>query len=134
MNQSIRKLTRKDRKTLTGLILKFVEKTGRDELIKMVPATGEKPEQEKTEEQETKDILNSALNLFKEMLEVIESDITVWFADLLGVTIEEYDEMDIDIELDVISQLLASEKFKSFFSKGLQLRKQISDFASRLRK
>jgi len=128
---SIRKLTRRDRKTLTGLILKFVKKTGRNELVGMVPSSDKK--KEVSEEKETENVLNMSMDILKDMLDVIETDVIVWFADLIGVTVEEFDDLDFDIEIDIISQLVTSEKFKSFFSKGLQLRKQISDFASRFK-
>jgi len=127
----IRKLTRKDRKVLTGLILKFVKKTGRKELVGMVPSSDMK--EEVSEEKETENVLSMSMDVLKDMLDVIETDVTVWFADLIGVTVEEFDCLDFDIEIDIISQLVTSDKFKSFFSKGLQLRKEISDFASRFK-
>jgi hypothetical protein len=133
MTKKIRNLTRKDRKTLGNLIVKLANTTGNKSLVNMSPKESS-DEVEKSEEDVTNSVLNYAFDILETILEVLNDDAAIWFADLLGVTIEEYDNLDFDIEMDVIEQLLEAKDFKGFFSKGSQVRNKIKTFVSQYKK
>ena len=131
----IRKLTRKDRKTFGKLIKTLADKTGKKKLIGMVPRESTKPEgdegiEEELPEDSAAKILSLAHDILQQILEFAEEDISEWFADLLGKTKEEYDNLDFDIEMDVVEQLLESKGFTGFFSRGSQVYSKIKGFAS----
>ena len=111
----IRELKRRDRKVLAAMIKKLVDKIGDKSVLNLMvtdstATAGDKPESQK-------DVFSRiGIELVKMMIEVIESDVAVWFADLLGVTAEQFDDMPFDIELIVIEQLMEAEESNRFFT------------------
>jgi hypothetical protein len=134
MNIKVRKLKRKDRATLAKLIKKFADVAGSDSLVNMVPSTGKGDESEELEESAkadaTAEILESAFGLLEQMLQVIEKDVSIWFCELIGVTPEEYDDLDFDIEVQIIDGIISQKGFEDFFSRGSQVLKKIKTLAS----
>lgn len=126
----IRKLCRKDRKTLTGLITKFVDKTGQQNLISMIPSENGAKEEE-TEDKNPKEMLLFTFQLLTDMVKHIDGEITPWFADLIGVSADKFDELPFDVEVDIIDQLISSTKFVDFFFKVSQVRNKIKDLVLR---
>lgn len=131
MTVTIRKLTRRDRVTLTNLIKKFVSISGTESLVNMAPSPkgSEEPEGGAPGSESsggTAEILESAFGLLEQMLDVIEADVTDWFQSLIGVAErEEYDSLGFDIETEVIEQILEQKGFVDFFSRGSRVVKKI---------
>ena len=121
---TIRKLTRKDRCVLTDLLTTFVQKTDQESLLSMVPS-------EKNEGVESSngnaDMVRSTLELLTDMVKYISVEITPWFADLISVSVEEFDNLPFDIEVEIIDQLVTSKGFVAFFLKVSRLRNKIKD-------
>lgn len=124
----IRKLCRKDRKTLTELITKFVAKTGQHDLVSMVPNSGDDKD---TVDKNPKEMMLFIFKMLTDMVKHIDGEITPWFADLIGVPEDEFDELPFDVEVDIIDQLISSAKFVDFFFKVSQVRKKIKDLVVR---
>ena len=134
----IRPLTRKDRKTFGKLMVKLVDKTGRKELRNMVPATQSAEATEETEGQRSDrnaQMLELAFSLLHGMLDFVDEDLTKWFVELVeGVdTVEQFDELDFNIDLIVVEKLLERDEFLDFFSKGSQVFSKIKGLAGRLK-
>ena len=129
----IRSLTRKDRKTFTDLIIKLVNATGNNNLVSMQPKESS-DNNDVSESEQANNILNFAFDILESIIDVLNDDSAIWFADLIGVTVDEYDNLDFDIEMDIIEQLLEAKNFKSFFSKGSQVRNKIKSFVSQYKK
>lgn len=123
----IRKLKRKDRVTLAELIKKFASVTDMEALVNLV-ADSKSTDPDKGD---TAQILDSAFRLFNEMLKVIEEDVSEWFAGLLQVTREEYDDLSVDIEMLVIEQILNQDGFVSFFDTGSRVLNKIKNLRTR---
>lgn len=123
----IRKLCRKDRCTLTSLITKFVGKTGQHNLTNMVPSLDEATKKDNDQ----KEMLTFTVQLLTDMVKHIDAEIAPWFADLIGVSVEEFDDLPFDVEVDIIDQLISSTKFVAFFFKVSQVRKKIKDLVIR---
>lgn len=132
----IRRLTRKDRKRFSKLIVKLTEITGSEDLINMVPSSNEdSSEDESSKSEQTANTLQFAFNLLEGFLKFIEEDVTEWFMDLVSITDQaEYDNLDFDIEVEIISQITLSKGFEGFFLKGLQAVKRMKSLTSPLKK
>lgn len=127
----IRKLTRKDRKTFTGLITKLAKTLKDDKILDMIKTGYETTVEDKKSKKEkpTGDVrvwAKLGVELLNNIIETLDNDCAIWFADLLGVDIEAYDNLPLDIEFVVIEQLMECEEIDSFFGRALQLRNVIS--------
>lgn len=119
----VRKLLRKDRKKLTELITSFANKTKQQNLISMALA-GEKDDDE-ADDKNRQESMASMFELLTEMVKHIEDEITPWFAELIGVSVKEFDTLPFDIDVDIIDQLLDQGGFSNFFLKVSRVRKKI---------
>lgn len=130
----IRELKRKDRRVLGDLIRKLTDKIGSNELLKVMVSdslrAGKAGEKETGREN---DFSRLGIEMVKLMLEVIEDDVSRWFADLLGVSPQEYDELPFDTELRVLEQLCDAEEINRFFSSALRLSSRMKKLAAGLR-
>ena len=126
MNEiKIRPLKRKDRKVLAELIRKLADKTGSNELLKIMVSDSLSTKAEKGEEKKDRDFIRLGIEIVKLMLEVIEDDVSKWFADLVGKTPEEYDDLPFDVEMQIMEQLVDAEEVNRFFSSALRLSSKI---------
>ena len=135
-NITIRALTRKDRKTFGSLMVKLVNKTGRKDLIQMIPSVNTKDDNDEIDVvNKNGQILEMAFGLLQGMLSFIDEDLTEWFVSLVNEieTTEEFDELGFDIDLQVIDLLLDQDGFLNFFSKGSQVFSKIKGLAGRLK-
>ena len=135
LKMKIRELKRKDRKTVAAMIRKLVDKIGSTDLLNMIvtdstaiaPSKGAAKVVEKTDR-----YTKIGVEIVRLMLEVIEDDVAVWFSDLLGVTIEQFDDLPVDIEIEVINQLIAAPESNRFFTGAWDLSRRTKEFAGKL--
>jgi hypothetical protein len=127
----IRELKRKDRVTLAAMIRKMVDKIGDQKILNLMVSD---TSQEKTSEANvSKDQFSKiGIEIIKLLLETIEGDVTVWFSDLLSVTVEQFDDMPIDIELQVIDQIISAPEANRFFTSASQLYSKTRKLAGQL--
>ncbi len=129
----IRQLTRKDRVTLTELIRKFMSISGDNSLSQLIVAD-ETTSGEKDAEESIDQMSAFGVEILKNLLAVIEEDVSAWFADLLGMKKEEYDNGPINIELVVIDQIISSMESVGFFSQASALYSRTTGLLSGLQK
>jgi hypothetical protein len=133
----IRELKRKDRKTVAAMIRKLVEKIGSTDLLNMIvtDTTAIAPQNSDAAKPEKKDRYTAiGVEVVKLMIDVIEDDVAVWFADLLGVTVAEFDEMPVDIEVEIINQLIAAPEANRFFTGAWDLSRRTKESVARFQK
>jgi len=122
----IRKLTRRDRKTLSDLIKKMVKTTGDKTLLSIF--NGSKSVEEAiSEEDKNASIINLGIELLNRLLEVLDNDMADWFSDLIRVTPEEFENCPFGIEADIVNQIISSKEISDFFSSVLQVSKTIKN-------
>lgn len=127
----IRKLTRKDRKTFTGLITKLAASLKDEKILDLIKHCYDtKKEEEKKKDKAAQGDMRVwaklGVELLNNIIETLDVECAVWFADLLSVDIEKYDDLPLDIEFIVIEQLLECEEINAFFERALQLRNVIT--------
>lgn len=124
----IRSLTRKDRTVFTGMLLKFVKEIGNDNLLKIMSASmGAATDKGAAAESKT-DYAVIGIEILQKMIVAIESDVSVWFASLAGKTIDEYDELPLTTEIEIMEQLVDAPEIKDFFAAALRLSSKIQGF------
>lgn len=124
----VRKLTRKDRKKLSNLLVKYLERSGNTQLASMVPglpqsvkdkiADTSKPSDAETEVN-AYELIKS---VFSGLLEFVETDLTKWFMKITNTeSQDEYDALPFDIEFYIYDQCACQAGFKNFFTRALDL-------------
>lgn len=125
MNTKIRELVYQDRRKLSAMIRKLSEKIGDNSLMNQVISNPQKHSSE--EKPDDSRLVKMGLNLFNQLLEFLEDDITEWFADLVGVDVQTYiKDAPFDIEINIIDQLMDEKgKFRTFLFGASKLYKKI---------
>lgn len=122
----IRKVTRKDRKVLSGLIKAFAERSGNVKLTEMIP--GNKGDGKEADTDQVYELVKSVMT---GLVDFVEEDLTVWFMDLTGITDrEKYDALPFDIEIHIIDELMTQKGFNNFFTRASGLFKKIRGLAA----
>lgn len=122
---TIREIKVKDRKLISRLIEKTADKMKDNSLFEMITSTAKSKSENRTAE-----AVKVGAEIIKMLLDVVESDMTAWFADLAGVTVDEFEDMPVDTELQIIDQIIQAEESERFFSIASQLSKKIKGFRS----
>jgi hypothetical protein len=125
----IRTLKRKDRKTVAAMLRKLADKIGSNGILNIISS---EKKSDKADENAAADSADAGkvfakigIDLVKTALEFLEDDVAAWFADLVGKTPEEFDEMPFDVEMVIIDQLVNAEEANSFFTRALQIYNKI---------
>ena len=129
----IRKLTRKDRKTLSDLIKKMVSSTGDKGILSILNDT-DSGAKDVSEEEKKGAMISLGISLLNQLLEVLDNDMAVWFADLIGVTPEKFDTCDFGIEAEIVEQIVASKEISDFFSSVSRTSNTIKMFGGQSKK
>lgn len=135
----IRPLKTKDVMTVTRMLLKVVGEA-KDKLSNIIKASNLPPEETDKETESQKKVrkmelgLNLALTVLDTCLIYAESDLKAWFADLIGVAPEEFDETPLNTIPEIMSQLKTNEDLKSFFLNAWGLFNEMNASAGNLLK
>lgn len=124
----IRPLTIKDRKRLSTLIQKLAETAGDRSLFRMISSQIQSVKQPDADQGAEEDYVQIGLKILKKILEVLEEETHDWFADLIGVSRDEFLDLPMDTEAVIIEQIIASREASSFFTKALQLFNRIKQY------
>lgn len=128
----IRNLKRKDIKTVEKMIEKFSTKINSKQLFNLLKSSDETINNSKEEKEVDFELLLPIFkDLLKNFMEVIEEDVVVFFADLLGMTVDEYYEQDIDIDIKIIEAIIAQESSGNFFTGASGLFKKILSYVKK---
>jgi hypothetical protein len=130
----IRALTRKDTVTVAMLIKKMIDKAGRGYLLNLI-ASSEKPvnsdNSNEKEENSNDKLIEIGMDIILSLFDFVLEDVSAWFADLVNMSLEEYNEKaPFDADLRIVEQLLEAPDIKNFFTLALRESKMIRGFAS----
>lgn len=132
MTVEVRELKTKDLYTLTKILNKLKDK-GLKEVLSNAFGLGMMQNVVKTNveaDKEGEEVTDEALEIVGQqatmdilwfVVENAEEATREFFADLIGMTPEEYDNTPIDTAIDIIRQLSEKAEIKRFFKKALEL-------------
>lgn len=132
MTVEVRELKTKDLYTLTKILNKLKDK-GLKEVLSNAFGLGMMQNVVKTNveaDKEGEEVTDETLEMVGQqatmdilwfVVENAEEATREFFADLIGMTPEEYDNTPIDTAIDIIRQLSEKEEIKRFFKKALEL-------------
>ncbi|MCK8826409.1 hypothetical protein MWH25_01430 [Natroniella acetigena] len=124
----VRDLKAKDVFTVSKMLLKVTGKA-KDQIFNLITADDVKEKIESKEELTGTEQVELGIKIAYEVLSVClehaENDLKEWFADLIGVTAEEFDEMSFDTPMIIIEKVVTKEEAKSFFTRAFALFKKM---------
>lgn len=126
----IRKLTVKDRKKLSSLILKLVSKFDRKELIQLISSESSKDVEEKDDSK----FVTFAIGVMKNIVDSFDTEVTEWFADLCGLSIDAFEKLPFDTEMKIIKLIAEAEETAGFFGQDSAIAKAIKSYLDTTRK
>jgi len=130
MGVSIRPLTVKDRKALSSMIKKLTGKVRGTAIQSLISSAFSGKKSESGDDGDDTKIVDLGVEIIGLALDTLDGEAGEWFASLLGVTVEEFEAMPMDTELDIIEQLKDSGGFKDFFTKASRLFSSIKKSAN----
>lgn len=108
----IRELKAKDVKTLAHILGKL-KSTSIGDLTSALNGKG--------------DSMSVGLSIFHVVAADLTDDIYAWLADLIGMSVEEFDEMPVSTPVDIIKELVNRGEFRDFFDSAIQQGEGLSD-------
>jgi hypothetical protein len=127
----IRPLIRKDRKLLTAMIRKLADKIGTAGLMNIIVSepAGVPGGDSKPKPKEENVFTRVGIEIVKQLLDILEEDVSAWFADLVGRSPDEFDKLPFDVDMIIIEQLANSEEANSFFMRASRVLNKMKTFA-----
>lgn len=129
MAVTIRKLIQKDRVIMSSLLLKYSSKTVANAIVSMIDSDALDTDNTKQDNEHA--LIDLGVNLLSKMAIEMQDELKIWFADLIGVTPDQFEQQDFDVEIQIIDQLAQNENFKSFFFGLFQKFNSIQKFLPR---
>lgn len=127
MNTTIRTLKYGDFRKLSKLFEQLTVKIGDTSLLKLITADNSK--QQESESNNDDSILKIGATILKSLIQYLEDDIAIWYADLCCVTPEIFEnEAPFNILIDVTNQILEQEDVKSFLAGASKLSNLIKGY------
>jgi len=121
----IRKLTRKDRVQLSGIISSFAHVVSDSKILDIMKSVDKKTDDSQepidNEVEDGKNIIAVGIKIIAECMGVVEDDVSDWFVSLLNTDTEKFKEYPLNIDLIVIQQLKDDPEFTSFFVQASRL-------------
>ena len=109
----IRNLKQSDRVTVTNILRKAI--AGGERYDKMISSNVSSSKAESTEENTGMIIAQIVTDALKKAIDILDTDVRDWFADLIGVSVEDFGNLPFTIELDIIEQIRALPEAEDFF-------------------
>jgi len=120
----IRPLIKRDQRVVAGMLSKladeFDESTLRD-IISSTRSTAGDGEGAGSAEVQRARVVEVFFALFRRCLVQMTADVEAWLAELIGVTPEQYQELPIDIDVQILNQMKEAPEVERFFTGALQL-------------
>jgi hypothetical protein len=129
----IRPLIKADQRRISAIFGKLVDKIDDQSILNIIQNTGDSTVAEISDEQRKTNIIRVFMEIFKRCVSTMHDEIVAWFADLIGVTVEQYDQLPIDIDVRILEQIKGAAEVENFFTGALRLYSGTAWFKATLR-
>lgn len=120
----IRPLLKRDQRVVAGMLGKladqFNESSIRD-IISSARGSGGDSGSALSEDEQKARIIRVFFDLFRRCMSKMTAEVEIWFADLIGVTPEQYEDLPIDIDVQILNQMKEAPEVERFFIGALRL-------------
>lgn len=127
----IRDLNTGDVFTVARMLTKVVSEN-KDSIKKLIKSKSGDEKKELTAEEKEEMGIDLTFLVLQNCLEFAEKDLKAWFADLIGIKPEEFEETPFDTIPNIINELTEKDDVHSFFTAVLQLYKKMNKSRNRL--
>jgi len=117
----IRPLLKKDQRVVSGLLSKLADQFSRDNIREVISSANEIAMAGDDGESGKAHVIEVFVRIFRDCMTMLREDVEAWFADLIGVTPEQYQELPIDIDMHVMNQLQEAPEVQRFFTGASRL-------------
>lgn len=119
----IRLLLKSDQKRIAAMLADLVTHIDDDSICNIISSSAPvavgalTPEnREKAAAQKKTNILRIFAKIFRKLIQHFADDVAAFFADLIGVSPEEYDKLPIDIDMQILTQIMEAPEVENFFT------------------
>lgn len=117
MDLTIRPLKVKDRELLTGVCKKLITECRQTWIENIVSLASDKVGSNKPVSGDETAYLQIFTDIIQHALSCYETEMTAWFASLVGMELEQYkEEAPFDADMVILRQIREAPEFRSFFS------------------
>ena len=139
MEIRIRQLKVRDRKRFSAMIEKVADKVGDNSFLNIISSALPSSSNQKKDNNEKDNVnqkksndesaITMGVKVLKMLLQTLEDETQAWFIDLLEEpqiqTAEEFQELPIDAEMQIIDQMVTAQESSSFFTIASRLYNKI---------
>jgi hypothetical protein len=115
----IRKLKKRDQKRLSGIFKAIAKSLKKDYIRELMRSKGDDGKQMPEDDRKAA-MFSAIIKIISDAAGSVKTEIDLFFADLCGMTIEEYEEQDIDIDMQVLNALKEAPEAVNFFNGALR--------------
>ena len=121
----IRPLVKRDQRVIAGMLGRLADEFDEDAIRDIISsargaAEGENDAPESDADRQAR-VIEVFLTLFRRCMSKMTAEAEAWLADLIRVTPEEYQNLPIDIDVQVLTQLKEAPEVERFFTGVSQL-------------
>jgi hypothetical protein len=117
--EQIRRLTARDRVTLTNIFKKAIIELKDDSIKRLISSnktSASDSVDESTEESIGKVVIEIGASIIEKSLDILNEDLRDWFCDLLKITEDEFLDLPFDAEVQIVEQIRADPAAGNFFT------------------
>jgi hypothetical protein len=109
----IRELEQGDREFLSGMIEKVALEVSDGEILGLITMASGKDAKNEGDASPTR--IKLGIKIIQLLMQFLNKDLKVWFADLVGVSVEEFTHLPFNVEIEIIRQLQEADELTDFF-------------------
>lgn len=120
---TIRPLLKKDQRRVSAMLAQLADKIDDKSILHIIESTGARAREgeETTDAERQTRIIRVFIDLFKRLIAGMHDEVVEWFAELIGVSVEQYYELPIDIDVQILEQIKDRPEISNFFTGALRL-------------
>lgn len=122
-NITVRTLKKSDQTRLKNMLFSYVDKVGDETILDIISSASTTGEGGKkiSEAERRANLVKVFMELAKKLVTHLTDEMNAFFAELIGVTPDEYQDLPIDIDIRILEQIRAQPEVENFFTGALRL-------------
>lgn len=114
----IRELEQGDREFLSMMIEKLALEVSDGEILNLITMASGKESKDEGSASPTR--IKLGIKIMQLLMKILNKDLKAWFAELIGVGVEDFHTLPFNIEVEIIRQLQEADELTDFFTGASQ--------------